>query len=309
MSALDRCRLFVSRNVEETQARIAEVMQPHRLRPSGRALNHRAHMDFIRLDSVGVGAISFGEMALELEEVLDYHLVIFCRQGSARFVSGRRSLVSDAWTGACFSPGQRVHGEFSDDCEQIVFRIDGKAIRRFTGGRRPVIRDQIDLRQPAMRPWGNFVKGTFGDPHMVDLLINDRRTAADCESLLLSLWLSGGLLVEDADRTDIAPASVKRAEAFIDTHYAEPITLQDVAAAACVPVRTLLDGFRQFRGISPMAHLKDRRLLAVRRQLLSRRDGASVSSIAFNAGFSHLGRFAADYAGKFGERPSDSLRR
>jgi transcriptional regulator GlxA family with amidase domain len=35
----------------------------------------------------------------------------------------------------------------------------------------------------------------------------------------------------------------------------------------------------------------------------------SVTSIALAAGFSHLGRFSHDYAERFGERPSETLKR
>lgn len=308
-SALDQCRLFVSEDVEETRMRIAQVMQPHRLRPRGRFSNYRAHMDFVRLPFVGVGVISFGEMVLELEEVEDYHLIIFCRRGEARFTSAGRDLQSNDRIGACFAPGEPVRGEFSADCEQVVFRIDGQMMRRYTGLREPRLRDQIDLRQKAMQPWARFVRGTFDCPSTVDLLASDRSVAADCEALLLSLWLSGGLVTHEPQRHGIAPATVKRAEAYIDAQYAEPITLQDIADAVECPVRTLLDGFRRFRGQSPMKYLKTRRLDIVRAALLAATGDESVSTIAWNTGFNHLGRFAADYTERFGERPSDTLRR
>ena len=56
-----------------------------------------------------------------------------------------------------------------------------------------------------------------------------------------------------------------------------------------------------------MAYLKRLRLEEVRRLLLARRDGTSVSRIALDWGFEHLGRFASDYRQAFGETPSQTL--
>jgi len=51
------------------------------------------------------------------------------------------------------------------------------------------------------------------------------------------------------------------------------------------------------------------RLEEVRRQLESPKAGLSVTQIAMNHGFFHLGRFSKVYRESFGERPSDTLRR
>ena len=87
-------------------------------------------------------------------------------------------------------------------------------------------------------------------------------------------------------------------------------TARDIAAAAGVSIRTLLEGFRHFRGTTPMAALRAMRLKAVRGELLVAAGRAtSVTDIALKWGFINLGRFAEAYRKRYGELPSQTLRR
>ncbi|MGO7565160.1 AraC family transcriptional regulator, partial [Rhizobium johnstonii] len=56
-----------------------------------------------------------------------------------------------------------------------------------------------------------------------------------------------------------APRHVKWAIDFMQEHIAEPISLNDIAIAAKVSVRTLQQGLRQFRNTTPMSYLHDLR--------------------------------------------------
>jgi transcriptional regulator GlxA family with amidase domain len=58
-----------------------------------------------------------------------------------------------------------------------------------------------------------------------------------------------------------------------------------------------------------MEFLKRSRLRRTREQLLAASAGTTVREVALRWGFSHLGRFSADYQQTFGESPSQTLRR
>ncbi|WP_049732106.1 AraC family transcriptional regulator [Rhizobium ecuadorense] len=105
-----------------------------------------------------------------------------------------------------------------------------------------------------------------------------------------------------------APRHVKWAIDFMREHMAEPISLNDIATAAKVSVRTLQQGFRQFRNTTPMAHLHELRMLAAHRDLLESGARQAVADIALRWGFTHLGRFSAEYRKRFGQLPSQTLR-
>ena len=85
--------------------------------------------------------------------------------------------------------------------------------------------------------------------------------------------------------------------------------LEDVANAAGVPSRTLLENFRRFRNVSPIRNLRDVRLDKARTLLLTHGAERRVAEIAAECGFAHLSRFAQDYQARFGEVPSKSAAR
>ncbi|WP_064696884.1 helix-turn-helix transcriptional regulator [Rhizobium aegyptiacum] len=105
-----------------------------------------------------------------------------------------------------------------------------------------------------------------------------------------------------------APRHVKWAIDFMQEHIAEPISLSEIATAANVSVRTLQQGFRQFRNTTPIAYLQEIRMLAAHRDLLESGAKQTVADIALRWGFVHLGRFAAEYKKRFGQLPSQTLK-
>lgn len=87
------------------------------------------------------------------------------------------------------------------------------------------------------------------------------------------------------------------------------LTITDIARQVGVSERSLQLAFRRHLGVSPHARLRDLRLAQVRRELLATSaEDKSVSRIAADWGFAHLGRFAASYRQKFGENPSQTAR-
>jgi AraC-like DNA-binding protein len=98
-------------------------------------------------------------------------------------------------------------------------------------------------------------------------------------------------------------------EGWIDAHLGDPITLGRLCEVAGVGQRSLQLGFECRRGLSPMQFVAERRLAAAHRCLLQAGPGASVTAIATQVGFSHLGRFAGMYLHAYGETPSQTLRR
>ncbi|ABQ68398.1 AraC family transcriptional regulator [Rhizorhabdus wittichii DC-6] len=310
LPALEGHRVFASRDVEETEAQISALLQPHRLRPTTISADYHANMDFFRFSSIGVGSIAYSRpMSLQLEEIADYYLLMFCRRGSARLIRNGGEEWVGRRHGVCIAPGEPLHAEFTDDCEQIVFKVDARTLCRHAGRKAPLMRQRIDLADTLFAPWRTFVRGMLSDPATVDFATSNTRVAAEYESLFLSTLLQGGLVDNGRADSGIAPISVKRAEAYIDDHFADPITLDDIAAAAGVPARTLLNGFRRFRDTSPIRALRERRLTAAHERLLAAESDQSILDIALDVGFGHPGRFALAYTERFGEKPSTTLRR
>ena len=105
----------------------------------------------------------------------------------------------------------------------------------------------------------------------------------------------------------IAPRDVRRAIDFIEARLDQPISVADLVEATGVAGRTLFMHFKAVTGVSPMRYVCNARLRQVRQALLEAGPEASVTSIATDAGFTHLGRFSIVYRRRFGESPSDTL--
>jgi AraC-like DNA-binding protein len=73
-------------------------------------------------------------------------------------------------------------------------------------------------------------------------------------------------------------------------------------------MRSLYAGFKEYLGVSPMQYLRDLRMECARTELMSG-EASNVSGVALRWGFAHLGRFSNDYKLRYGETPSQTLRR
>lgn len=106
-----------------------------------------------------------------------------------------------------------------------------------------------------------------------------------------------------------ARSVVARLDAALPGWQGASLKIRALARAAGVSPRTLCREFARQCGAPPITHLRRERLEGARRHLLRARSGETVTSVALDWGFVHLGRFAAAYARRFGERPSVTLRR
>lgn len=105
-----------------------------------------------------------------------------------------------------------------------------------------------------------------------------------------------------------APRSVKQAMAYIHAHAHEPITLDDIAAAAHLSTRGLQYAFRRALEATPTEYLRRVRMDGAHGDLLRAAPDDTVAGIARRWGFGHPSRFAAAYRLEYGRHPRDTLR-
>lgn len=102
----------------------------------------------------------------------------------------------------------------------------------------------------------------------------------------------------------------KRFAAAIEDGVEYGVGVLEIADQLGVPVRTLQDHVRSAYGSTPSALLHEARLQQAQRLLLIGTAATdTVTSIAQQCGFGHLGRFAGEYRARFGETPAQTLRR
>ncbi len=107
-----------------------------------------------------------------------------------------------------------------------------------------------------------------------------------------------------------SPSRLKRVIEYMEMNADEPLTPQELARVGCMSVRTLHATFQQELCMSSMAYLRQIRLGHVRAELLrSGRGDVRITDVAMRWGFFHPSRFAQQYRERFGELPSDTVRR
>lgn len=100
---------------------------------------------------------------------------------------------------------------------------------------------------------------------------------------------------------------VALARTYIYEHLSEPITVDEVAAAAHTSRRTLFRAFLDVLDDTPRNYVLRLRLHRVRRDLANDAERARTIALISNQwGMSDLGRMAARYRWLFGERPSET---
>lgn len=99
-----------------------------------------------------------------------------------------------------------------------------------------------------------------------------------------------------------------RARTYITAHLSEPISLDDIAAAACASRRTLQRAFAEILDDTPQTYVRRLRLHRIRAGLAGEAERAcTIAVIANQWGMTELGRMSRWYRELFGERPSETV--
>ena len=309
-------QVFASNDLPQTRAAVGEVFKPHRLDVRGTALAARLH-------HAPLGAVSFNRLAYGAEVVIDpgplgdFLLVQMPMAGQAEIRCGNEQVLSDAGCASVLTPSEPVMMRWGATSDQLIVRIERAALERVSAaylGRR--------ADQPLRFQLGMAWRGTGWHAlmqYLADLLAQSPETASHpLTACQLEQLVIGTLLtlqphsLSEAMRSHgkpLAPRHVKIVEEFIHGHAAAPLTPAQLAEVAGVSLSSLYAGFREYRGQSPMAYLRGVRMERVRQDLLNDATLTSVTGAALRWGFTHLGRFSADYRRTFGECPGETLRR
>ncbi len=312
---------FASRDLDEARSYVGGFFCNHQLTLVNRQADLNTVFDHVRIGSVGLVQMGYGEDVLVTPGALeDFYLVQIPISGHAIIRFGREEFFTPVGGASVQHPEDHLEMRWSADCRKVVLRVDRTRFERFiercTG--RPQLQSlrlapRMDMAAPQSQLMLEQVKSALhcatlfrpGDlPPMV---------TAHVENAVMGALLC--LLPHDRTK-EFALLSVQgegrvvsKVRNYLEAHAEEPIGMDDLVEIADVPLRTLYHLFRQSLGITPMQLLRDIRLDKVRLALSEDRPGVSVTTTALDWGFHHLGRFAQQYRARFGETPSETLRK
>ena len=318
---LARHLLVQTSDLEEARERVARVFCEHRLaylRPK-RRLDMRQHV--VRFGNLALSYITYGcDVSIDPGKLSTFFLVHLIPSGRCQIQVGRHELIGSATTGSVTSPTLPMRMRWDAECAHLVLKIDRLALERHLShllgevATRPIeFEPELEVRFGHGAGLRRLIEFVAGELDRDDSLLATPLGVTSIEQCLMSGLLAAqpnnytAALARPAQPA--APRHVTRAEELIRARPEQPITIGDLTMASGVSARALYEGFRQFRGTTPMAMLRMVRLERIRTELQSTASTGKIADIAFKWGITHLGRFAAEYRVRFGELPSETLRR
>lgn len=313
-------KLFASRDLHETRSMVARVMKPHELRPAGGTQRMEARMHHASLGEVSLSRLCHGcEVDIDPGALQDFYLVMMPLAGHARIDCDAQRVESHARLGSVVSPTQGLKMRWSADCDQLMVRISRAFLERVLAAQRGQPLDTPLQFKPEF-DWRGSAAWQCVLRFLVDCAEHDEVGPEQHQLLLAQLQelVAGTLLTEQPHnhtqallprRTAVLPRHVRRVQEYLRAHAHEPVSATRLAEIAGCSLRGLYAGFQEFCGMSPMQYLRELRLDGVRADLLAGGSAVQVSGVALRWGFGHLGRFSAEYKARFGEHPSETLRR
>jgi AraC-like DNA-binding protein len=260
-----------------------------------------------------------GQFSITREGVSDLCLIFLPRYGNAVFHAGGKEIVSSGRQGVIADCAQYESTLFLGAREHFVIIIDRNTLSNGLSDMLEIpISGSLNFRPEIDLTAGAGVAITrIAATLQAGLVLNDGplRSAplalASLTDALTQMILETlpHRFSEELHRPFYPlPRHVKRAIEFMEANLSKPLSIQDIAGGCGVSVRTLHQGFRQFKVTTPIAHLQHLRLEAVHKELRYAEPGQTVAEIALKWGFTHMGRFASDYRKRFGQLPSATLR-
>jgi AraC-like DNA-binding protein len=312
---------LVSRDLDEVRHEGGRVFCDHDLRVVGprQALDTRLY--YRQLHHIGLGRLSYGATVDIDPGALDrFYLMQWPLKGSETIHASHAQVDSTPELGTLINPTQRFHMRHEAGAEKLFVRIEREALERLLRHWGPAdaprtelaFEPAVPLTSPALASLRTMLGWLFSEATQGDLLEQPLLAARVEEALMLAMLQ---LLPHNHRRVvdrpaEIAPGFVRRAEDYMAHHAAEPLTVAAIASHTGVSVRSLYAGFQRYRGRSPMEHLRRLRMDQAHAELQAPSAAdTTVTEVALRWGFGHLGQFAADYRARFGELPSQTLKR
>jgi AraC-like DNA-binding protein len=258
----------------------------------------------------------------------DFSLVQMPLRGTMSVESGGEQLEVGPGQVAVLPSYRQLKLAWSEACEQIIVRMPHALMRggvsQLKGfGSAPGALPGYLLDGSAARQWAVLLQSLLAtvpgqedgaSPLRDPAWVHHMEDGMALFTLLhLRRWVEQSLPTSPAGKAGVrsllgTSERLQAAERWVSTRLCAPLALEDLARAAGVSERTFYMECMRQTGVGPMTWLRDLRLDAARRKLLERTD-RSVTDVAGDCGFGHLGRFSAYYQRRFGELPRETLSR
>jgi AraC-like DNA-binding protein len=309
-----------TRNPDEAEQQIGRIFCPHKLSPDRHADApfHAIHRSS-QHRSYSLNLVSYGR-AVDIDpgELSRFFLLQLPLAGSARVTCGKETaLVSPGQYASLLSPTLPTTMHWSDGCMKLIVLIDRVCIQHLCA--------QMVQRDVDVVEFPTAVDCTTASGRLIADQVRLMVKAADAnqdradaylarlgESLAVLLLTMLRHAYSDYIVDAPQPAggkAIERARDWIGANVDHGFSVADIAEAIGVGLRSLQEAVQRHNGTTLTQMVETIRLERFRVALQDPNNRHTVTELAFLFGLNHLGRAAAAYRRRYGETPSETLRR
>lgn len=312
--------LFTTHCVDEAEHRLSKSLLDLEILNAYNQDQFKLRMNGINLENCSLLFNKYNtETKLRSRYPGDALLITIGYKGATTFNVNHEAVSVSPYHASVVTPHHSVTVDRKPESEIVIIRIPVKALHQ----QFELVTDQYQqhaIQFPSELDLKNGANAVF--KRTVFFILNEIERKEYTEyhpayvkmfdQMLLSATLSlphnlNSKLFTEKGRA-LAPSVVITAEEYIEANLTEAITIAALLTICKCSKSSLFAAFQNSRDYSPMEFVMERRLQRARRELCHKANCKSVSTVAMDSGFTHLGRFSQTYKRRFGESPSESLK-
>lgn len=261
-----------------------------------------------------VNRVRFGTAVEIRTEPLDTDFLVgIPLAGQVDVQYGDRTHVGSRGDAYVVGPDFRMDAAIREDHDQLILRLAAHQVQDVAaqiGNVSPEALRRFPLLAGPLQP--GLTRFLAGALELQSTTEGKARRSATIEAIIIE-----SLLLPHAEQLGLGQARalvgraalVRRVKDELLADESSPPALSQVAKRLGVSVRTIQIAFRSETGQTPTGWLREERLLRAHRQLLSNDPrSTTVTKVASDLGFFHMGDFGQQFKSRFGVSPSAVLR-
>lgn len=315
---LDKYSVLHSHDADDICNQLSRKYCSHQLTPQSARIPLDTRYHRVSFGDVSFNYLHYGaEVHITSSPFSGFLMLEIPLAGTATIHYGDETIHSARGLASVVSSTQPLRSRWSADARRIMVQIDRGSLEHFTTtllGRslsRPIeFQLAMSLECGIGMGIASYVNYVINQLSNNDLFHQHLLVKQQVVRTIYTMLLSGQPHTYsqeiNAIATPGAPRHIERAYQYIMEHFDQEIDIVQLTEISGISVRALYEGFKRYKGTSPMLALKNRRLEAAHQDLRCAGTEHNVTEIALRWGFSHLGNFARDYQRRFKEKPSET---
>ena len=313
--------LFSGTDIELSRRALSRIFNPVFLEPGKSENSFQFSAQGVKLPHLWISSISYrGNPVLGPVDPSDYHTLQVVPSGSFQFDIDGQKMRAHAAQALMVSNGQHVRLQPADNSQALSLVVKDEDLRDVIStwvghSKIPAIefQKQLTMTNPGVVSFLSYFQTIIDDLDRNDKLLQMPAAVASLENMLMTFMLCGlehnlGDLLSKTS-PEAGSKQVREVEEYLEDNSSTPINMKVLTQVTGHSARSIYRAFRRYRNYTPMECLRNIRMRLARKKLLHGTPGSMVTNIVYECGFTHLGRFSAEYKRCFDERPSETLQR